>query len=171
MCILQEGRIRRTLIGMIHSSAITSSVSTSMQLPQIFSLPVSRLNVKPELWRHSSCSVTFIPAKLGLLFLGNIPPHQPLPQEQCHAHTQFGCRHEKQGIIHSIWNLSGRNWSGCWRNFTANSLSKLNYGYHHSSNRTHAHPQGPTTISRMTIAYFPLSLPNSISETSAKNEN
>lgn len=117
--------------------------------------------------RRSSCSVTFIPAKLGLLFLGNIPPHQPFPQEQCHAHTQFGCRHEKQGIIHYILNLSGRNWSGCWRNFTANSLSKLNYGYHHSSKRTHAHPQGPTGISRMTIAYFPLSLPNSICEASA----
>lgn len=55
-----------------------------------FSLPVLSLNVKPELWRHSSSSVKCVPAKLGSLFLGSVPPHKPLPKEQCHALAHFG---------------------------------------------------------------------------------
>lgn len=174
MWILQEGRITRTLIGMIHSTAKlnyqlafhidATATDTFLYLRQDWMSSLSYEDI-PVVPSHSSLPIW------GLCSLATCHSTNHCPRNSDMLPLSLVCRQEKQGIIHSIWNLSGWNWSGCRRNFRANLLSKLKYyGYHHLSNRTHAHPQGPTRISGVAIAPFPLSLLNSICEASAKNE-
>lgn len=109
----QEGRIMRTLIGMIHSGSGT--MSSCVLTCEWECDPVPAHGVQPWLsylcrsagWSHGYEDVPVVlshgPAKLGPLFPGSMPPHKPLAEELCHAPLRLVCRQGTQGIIHSIW--------------------------------------------------------------------
>lgn len=111
MC--QEGRIMRTLIGMIHSSVehnkqlcfYIGARPRSSAPPTVHSIFLSlpgRFSKFCQFYKDVPVVLSHGPAKLGPLFLGSLPPHKPLPEELCHALLTLVCRQGTQGIIHSI---------------------------------------------------------------------
>lgn len=110
--ICQEGRIMRTLIGMIHSCAghnkqlcfhieVRLRSFAAATVRSCFPLPVQFWRLS---WGYEDVPVlSHGPVKLGPLFLGSMPPHKPLPEELYHAPLSLVCRQGTQGIIHSIW--------------------------------------------------------------------
>lgn len=107
--ICQEGRIMRTLIGMIHSHAEHNkqlcfpslSEAAAATVHSCFSLPV-RFRRLSRGYEDVPVVPSHGPAKLGPLVLGRMPPHKPLPEELCRAPLSLVCRQGTCGIIHSI---------------------------------------------------------------------
>lgn len=111
--ISQEGRIMKTLIGVIHSSVkhntqlcfhigVRPQSSAAATVHSCFSLPVRFRKLS---WGYEDVPVvqSHGTVKLGPLFLGSMPPHKPMPEELCHALLSSVRRQGTQGIIHSIW--------------------------------------------------------------------
>ena len=174
--IHQEGRIPRTLIGVIHScdrhskQLCSHTGSATAAVRSCLSSPAQVLKVEPRLW---SCSPLFGhtgPPSRGLCSLAALHPNKPLPEELCHAPLSLVCRHANaaNNPFHLIASWHEFEWLS--RQLKNRFAVKTEVLYHHPSIRAHAHPPGRTALSKMRIAIYPRSLPGSLCVASAERK-